>query len=150
MPLSFLKGLWGPAVDRASSAELEGSADVPSSAQSLGAVTALAVQLQKDTSGLGLEAAMLKGPLEDTTAMAKRQRDALVALMGKLQDIRSSQEGIHHVTEDSLNAVGQARAAVENIEHEVSALVESLREVAEAAQQITQIALQTRLVAFNA
>lgn len=150
MLLSFFKGLWGPAADRASSAELEGGVEVPASAQTSGAVTALAAQLQKDTSGLGLEAAMLKGALEDTSAMAQRQRDALLALMGKLQDIRSSQEGIHHVTEDSLNAVGQARAAVENIEHEVSALVGSLREVAEAAQQITQIALQTRLVAFNA
>ncbi|HET6787402.1 MAG TPA: methyl-accepting chemotaxis protein [Aquabacterium sp.] len=150
MLLPFLKGLWGPTVDRASSAEPSGSADMRSSAQPSGAVTALASQLQKDTSGLGLEAAMLKGALEDTTAMAKRQRDALQALMDKLQDIRSSQENIHHVTEGSLNAVGQARVAVENIEHEVSALVGSLREVAEAAQQITQIALQTRLVAFNA
>ncbi|HET6786523.1 MAG TPA: hypothetical protein VFH49_01065, partial [Aquabacterium sp.] len=89
MLLPFLKGLWAPAVDSASSADPQGSVDALSSSQSSGAVTALAAQLQKDTSGLGLEAAMLKGALEDTTAMAKRQRDALQALMDKLQEIRS-------------------------------------------------------------
>ena len=41
-------------------------------------------------------------------------------------------------------------AIVETPGGEVGGIVETLRRVADAAGQITQIALQTRLVAFNA
>ncbi|EWS57068.1 MULTISPECIES: methyl-accepting chemotaxis protein [unclassified Methylibium] len=44
----------------------------------------------------------------------------------------------------------RARAAVEQVGTEVGGIVDTLRQVAAAAGQITQIALQTRLVAFNA
>jgi len=111
---------------------------------------ALAERLQSDTSGLGLEAAQLRGVIEDTSAMAQRQREALGGLMAQLKDIQDSQQGIQGETERSMNSVTEARRAVEQIGAEVAALVGSLREVAGAAQQITQIALQTRLVAFNA
>ena len=110
----------------------------------------LAERLQSDTSGLGLEAAQLRGVIEDTSAIAQRQREALGGLMAQLQDIQDSQQGIQGETERSLSSVTEARRAVEQIGAEVAALVGSLREVAGAAQQITQIALQTRLVAFNA
>ncbi len=112
--------------------------------------TALAQQLQRDTSGLGLEAAQLRGTLEDSAAVAERQAQALQALMGQLTQISSSQEAIRHYTDDTLQSATQARAAVAKVAQEVSALVSSLKEVAEAAQEITRIALQTRLVAFNA
>ncbi len=110
----------------------------------------LARQLQQDTSGLGLEAAQLRGTLEDSAAVAERQAGALSQLVGQLDRISEAQSAIRSRTDDSLQAVGQARAAVDQVGHEVSALVASLKEVAEAAREITQIALQTRLVAFNA
>jgi methyl-accepting chemotaxis protein len=46
--------------------------------------------------------------------------------------------------------VAGAREAVEAVGGEVAGIVDTLREVASAASEITQIALQTRLVAFNA
>jgi methyl-accepting chemotaxis protein len=112
--------------------------------------TQLAERLQRDTAGLGLEAAQLRGMLEDTTAVATRQQDALASLVKQLQDIRTAQNLIHQVTADSQASVGQARQAVESVGQEVAGVVDTLRDVAKAAQQITQIALQTRLVAFNA
>ena len=48
------------------------------------------------------------------------------------------------------DAVARARQAVEAVGGEVGGIVDTLRQVADAAGQITQIALQTRLVAFNA
>jgi methyl-accepting chemotaxis protein len=110
----------------------------------------LARQLQQDTSGLGLEAAQLRGTLEDSAAVAERQAGALAQLVGQLDRISDAQAAIRSRTDDSLQAVGQARAAVDQVGQEVSALVASLKEVADAAREITQIALQTRLVAFNA
>src|SRR3954465_358144 len=46
--------------------------------------------------------------------------------------------------------MGQAREAVAHVGEGVLEVVTSLRDVAGAAADITQIALQTRLVAFNA
>jgi methyl-accepting chemotaxis protein len=53
-------------------------------------------------------------------------------------------------TTESLGAVDRARAALQGVSAEVQGIVDTLHEVAGAAGQITQIALQTRLVAFNA
>jgi methyl-accepting chemotaxis protein len=150
MLLPFFKAFGGHVAEADPAKEAPAITEGGSRSTFSGSATDLAELLQKDTSGLGLEAAQLKGSLEDTTAIAKRQQEALNSLMAQLQDIRTSQQGIHQVTESSLGSVSQARQVVENIGNEVSALVGSLKEVAEAAQQITQIALQTRLVAFNA
>lgn len=112
--------------------------------------TALAQQLQRDTSGLGLEAAQLRGTLEDSLGVADRQGQALLALVAHLQEIRSTQDAIQRHTADSLQSVSQARNAVDSVGREVAGVVNTLKDVAAAAQEITQIALQTRLVAFNA
>lgn len=146
MPLSFLKKK-EPAAERA-------LVPAPSDTLASGGVsrdaTQLAERLQRDTAGLGLEAAQLRGMLEDTTGVATRQQEALASLVKQLQDIRTAQDLIHQVTADSQASVGQARQAVESVGQEVAGVVDTLRDVAKAAQQITQIALQTRLVAFNA
>ncbi len=112
--------------------------------------TALAMQLQRDTSGLGLEAAQLRGTLEDSLGVADRQGQALLALVAQLQEIQSTQDAIQRHTSDSLQSVSQARDAVDSVGREVAGVVNTLKDVAAAAQEITQIALQTRLVAFNA
>lgn len=110
--------------------------------------TALAQQLQRDTSGLGLEAAQLRGTLEDSLGVADRQGQALLALVAHLQEIQSTQDAIQRHTADSLQSVSQAREAVDSVGREVAGVVNTLKDVAAAAQEITQIALQTRLVAF--
>lgn len=110
----------------------------------------VARQLQQETSGLGLEAAKLKGVLEDTSAAAERQGAKLDDLSQQLMAITSGQTLIQAHTDDSLQAVVNARAVVSQVGQEVSSLVSALHDVADAAQQIIRIALQTRLVAFNA
>jgi methyl-accepting chemotaxis protein len=113
-------------------------------------VKALAQTLQRDTSGLGREAAELRGTLEDTSGAALRQTETLSALLGQLQSIVVSQGEIQSETAGSLKAMQQARDSVTHVGREVVGVVETLQQVSDAAQQITQVALQTRLVAFNA
>ena len=110
----------------------------------------LAETLERDTSGLGCEAAQLRGSLEDTTAVANHQTETLASLVAKLQDIVRSQDQIHAETVGGMSSMQQARDSVAHVGREVSGVVETLHQVSDAAQQITQVALQTRLVAFNA
>ena len=111
---------------------------------------ALAQTLARDTSGLGKEAAELRGTLEDSAAVAARQAATLGELVSQLQAIVQAQQQIQTVTVDSMQAMQEARQTVGHVGQEVSQVVDTLRQVADAAQQITQVALQTRLVAFNA
>lgn len=113
-------------------------------------VQALAATLQRDTSGLGREAAELRGTLEDTASAAQRQSATLSELVAQLQDIARSQDQIHAETASSLSSMQQARDTVSHVGREVAGVVETLHQVSDAARQITQVALQTRLVAFNA
>ena len=110
----------------------------------------LARALVKDTSGLGLEAAQLRGTLEDTSNVVLHQSQSLGQLTAQMKDIANAQALIHELTGQGLLSVDEARESVAHVGKEVSAVVATLQQVAQAASQITQIALQTRLVAFNA
>jgi methyl-accepting chemotaxis protein len=101
-------------------------------------------------SNIGREAAEVRGTLEEAQLSAKRQVQALSDLGTQVQEIGRAQNGIGDITAKNLGAVDRARAAVEAVGSEVSGIVGSLRQVSSAADTITQIALQTRLVAFNA
>lgn len=124
----------------------------PDAADGAPAIDARAVvgEIARKTSDLGRNSAEVRGLIEDATAMATRQAQAVAALATQVKDITGAQQAIETQTRDSLGAVKNARASVEAVAREVGAIVETLREVADAAGQITQIALQTRLVAFNA
>lgn len=121
----------------------------PASASDTG-VHALAQTLQRDTSGLGLEAAQLRGTLEDSAAVAERQAGTLIELVQQAQQIGQAQQHIHSETQLSQQALQRARDSVEHVGSEVTGVVSTLHQVSDAARQITQVALQTRLVAFNA
>jgi methyl-accepting chemotaxis protein len=108
----------------------------------------LAQTLARDTSGLGREAAELRGTLEDSVAVAARQGETLQQLVAQLNSIVRAQQQIHHETNASVTAMNQARDTVGRVGQEVGEVVDTLRLVANAAQEITQVALQTRLVAF--
>jgi methyl-accepting chemotaxis protein len=110
----------------------------------------LAEKLERDTSGLGCEAAQLRGTLEDATAVANHQTETLAGLVAKLHDIVRSQDQIHQETVGGLNSMQLARESVAHVGREVIGVVDTLQQVSDAARQITQVALQTRLVAFNA
>ena len=101
-------------------------------------------------SSMGREAAEVRGVIDDTTRAAQRSAQAVCALAQRVQEVTQAQQAIGQTTQASLGAVERARGAVEGVGHEVAAIVATLRQVADAAGGITQIALQTRLVAFNA
>jgi len=107
-------------------------------------------RLSSQASMLGREAAEVRGAIEDTSQAGARQVEAMRELTLQVQSVRQAQGQIGNETRASLESVGAARQAVEAVGDEVAGIVESLRQVADAAGQITQIALQTRLVAFNA
>ena len=104
----------------------------------------------KQASNMGREAAEVRGLMEDTHKVSAGQAKVLSALAGQVQEITRAQDGISKVSNESLGAVERARKAVEDVGTEVAGIVSTLRQVSSAAGTITQIALQTRLVAFNA
>jgi methyl-accepting chemotaxis protein len=124
----------------AAPAEEASGADLRAAVQSIG----------KQASTMGREVAEVRGQLDDTTKGAERQTRAVAALAEQVRSITQAQEQIGSVTAGSREAVSRARAAVEGVGQEVSGIVDTLRHVSDAASQITQVALQTRLVAFNA
>ncbi|HJV95822.1 MAG TPA: methyl-accepting chemotaxis protein, partial [Albitalea sp.] len=101
-------------------------------------------------SAMGREAAEVRGVLEDTNKVSARQAQTLSALAAQVQEITRAQDAIGEVSSGSLAAVERARQAVDDVGNEVGAIVSTLRQVSQAAGAITKIALQTRLVAFNA
>lgn len=111
---------------------------------------AVVQSIARQASQLGREAAEVRGLIDDAQKVAARQAEALVALAAQAQQVTRSQDAIGAETHASLGAVTRARDAVEGVGREVTGIVDTLRQVSGAAGQITQIALQTRLVAFNA
>jgi methyl-accepting chemotaxis protein len=110
----------------------------------------MVARLSHQSSQLGREAAEVRGVIDDTQKVAVGQVQAVSALAGQLQDVMRVQDANGGHTREGVEAVARAREAVQALGTEVGGIVETLRHVAEAAGQITQIALQTRLVAFNA
>ena len=99
---------------------------------------------------LGRGAAELDGVIEDVVATGSRQVGEIGQLATDMQAMVQSNRAIEASGEAGRVAVGQARDAVAHVGAGVLGVVTSLRDVARAATDITQIALQTRLVAFNA
>lgn len=118
----------------------------PDAAEMRGAIETIG----KQASLMGRDAAEVRGLLDDTQKASASQERAMAALTQQLHEITRAQQVIGSETGESLAAVGRARDAVEAVGREVAAIVDNLRDVAAAAGVITQIALQTRLVAFNA
>ena len=99
---------------------------------------------------IGRESAEVRGLIDDSTKASERGALAVANLTAQVKDINRAQAGIGTVSTAGLGAVDRVRTAVEGVGREVGDVVATLREVAQAAESITQIALQTRLVAFNA
>jgi methyl-accepting chemotaxis protein len=106
--------------------------------------------LSRMVSTLGRDAAEVRGVLEDTQKAVEAQGQAMHALAEQLTEVQRAQQSIGAATGKTREAVDTARGALDNVGSEVGGIVQTLREVSEAAAAITQIALQTRLVAFNA
>jgi len=115
-----------------------------------GAADQAIAKLSKTASALGRDAAEVRGALEDTQRVVQMQVDAMNALAAELDRVRATQDDIAAATQASGAAVGNARSALAGVGSEVVGMVQTLKQVSEAAGDITKIALQTRLVAFNA
>jgi methyl-accepting chemotaxis protein len=111
---------------------------------------AVVAVLAQQASALGKEAAEVRGVLDDTAKTAGAQGVAVQALARQVQEVVTAQAGIAEETGRGLQAMNDVAEAVQAVSTEVGGIVETLHQVSEAAGQITQIALQTRLVAFNA
>ena len=123
------------------------AAPAPIAAPDLSAVVR---SIAEQASSIGREAAQVRGIIDDTTRQSARQAQALRELAERVGEITRSQHGIAQVSTQGLQATARARQAVQAIGDEVGGIVASLRQVLDAAGTISQIALQTRLVAFNA
>lgn len=110
----------------------------------------IVVALSRQASTLGRESAEVRGVIADTHAMASAQATAVQALARQLQDVVRAQSAIADETARGLKSVAEVDEAVQAIGSEVGGIVDTLRQVSDAAGEITKIALQTRLVAFNA
>ena len=106
--------------------------------------------ISRQASVIGRESAEVRGLIDDTTKASERGVVAVASLTTQVKDINAAQAGIGSKSAAGLAAVERVRVAVEGVGNEVGAVVTTLRDVAGAAESISQIALQTRLVAFNA
>ena len=106
--------------------------------------------ISKQASTIGRESAEVRGLIDDSTKASERSAQAVGALSTQVKDINVAQAGIGSVSTAGMGAVDRVRVAVEGVGREVGEVVSTLRDVARAAESITKIALQTRLVAFNA
>ncbi len=106
--------------------------------------------LARRASLLGRESAEVRGTLDDAHQVAVAQAQAMRDLAQQLLAVVEAQGRIAQEVEQGLQSVSGVGAAVEAVGAEVAGLVSTLHGVSEAANQITRIALQTRLVAFNA
>jgi methyl-accepting chemotaxis protein len=104
----------------------------------------------QQSSVIGRESAEVRGLLDDTTKASERGALSVAALSSQVKDINGAQNGISTASSAGLGSVERVRVAVEDVGRGVGDVVATLREVAQAAEGISQIALQTRLVAFNA
>ncbi len=112
--------------------------------------TALIGRLSGQASQIGRDAAQARGAIEDTQKVVVRQVEALGELNRELDAVQAAQTAIGGATEASLAAVAHAREVARQVADEVAGIVTVLQQVSAAAGDISQIALQTRLVAFNA
>jgi methyl-accepting chemotaxis protein len=141
MMLSFFKRIGSPGQTMLVAAEPAAPArDLEAAIGSIGS----------QASSMGREAAEVRGVLEDTNKVSARQVQTLSALAAQVQEITRAQDAIGEASHGSLAAVERARKAVDDVGGEVGTIVATLRQVSQAAHAITKIALQTRLVAFNA
>jgi methyl-accepting chemotaxis protein len=99
---------------------------------------------------IGREAAEVLGAIEDTQRSTAAHAESLGGLSAQLSQVMGAQQAIGDESRASVHSVTEARRTVEGIGTSVGEAVQSLRLVLDVASEITRIALQTRLVAFNA
>lgn len=106
--------------------------------------------IARQASGLGREAAEVNGVLEDVAARALAQARTLDEAMQAITTMVDSNRRIGEASRAGQQSLVDAHQAVVKVVSGFAETAETLSQVTESAREITQIALQTRLVAFNA
>jgi methyl-accepting chemotaxis protein len=128
----------------------EAANDAPGPAAAASSATAAIARLADLVSGLAVDAAEVHAEIDETHRASGRQAEALQRLAASIGGVQSAQGSIGTSVDASRSAMRGARVAVDAVGRDVAAVVETLQRVADAARRITQVAAQTRLVAFNA
>jgi methyl-accepting chemotaxis protein len=106
--------------------------------------------LAQQASDLGKGSASLYGTIDDLAAKGAAQEQAFKALAAEIAAMVQANRHICESTEASSASVQRARQAVESVGVAVAGVTDTLADVTAAAEDIMKIALQTRLLAFNA
>jgi methyl-accepting chemotaxis protein len=117
---------------------------------STGMSSDVVARLASQASGLGRQAAQLNGLIEDLAREGDAQSNGMRELADQIDQVVGATRDIDYAAEAGRARVDEARSAVNRVGEGVGGVVNTLRQVAGAADEITRIALQTRLVAFNA
>ncbi|HEY0878316.1 MAG TPA: methyl-accepting chemotaxis protein [Zeimonas sp.] len=119
-----------------------------------GAASALGSQvfegIARQAAGLGREAAEVNGVLEEVAAGAIAQAQTLDGAMQTIATMVDSNRRIGDASRAGQQCLVEAHDAVAKVVAGFAETTETLSHVTSSAREITQIALQTRLVAFNA
>lgn len=106
--------------------------------------------IARQAAGLGREAAEVNGVLEEIAAAATAQAQTLDGAMHTIAAMVDSNRRIGDASRAGQQCLVEAQAAVATVVAGFAETTETLSQVTSSAREITQIALQTRLVAFNA
>lgn len=130
--------------------EDEGPARLPELKLDNEAQKRVVMAISHEASLLGREAALVAGLIDDVHKASGGQSQVLESLSEGMHNMAQANDAIRSEADQSRNAAANARSAVERVGRGVQAASASLDKVFTAANEITRIALQTRLVAFNA
>ncbi|MCO5099816.1 MAG: methyl-accepting chemotaxis protein [Burkholderiaceae bacterium] len=119
-------------------------------AESAGRTSAVFEDIARRASGLGREAAEVNGVLEEVSASALAQAGTLDAAMQSIATMVDSNRRIGEATRAGQQCLAEANETVARVVSGFGEATQTLGQVSGSAREITQIALQTRLVAFNA
>ncbi len=90
------------------------------------------------------------GSIDDVSSVAHNETVAFESLVAEVGTIIDANSAISAAVNSSRLSAQAAHGAVERVAADVTGALDSLRDVGQFADEITRIALQTRLVAFNA
>jgi len=113
-------------------------------------VEAIMANIARKGGEMRIGAANLNGVIEDLAATSAMQTATFVNFTREIETMVQGNQAIGEITEVGNQSVSRARQSVEQLGQGVRGVLESLDLVDAAAKDITQIALQTRLVALNA
>ncbi|MCL4744224.1 MAG: methyl-accepting chemotaxis protein [Burkholderiaceae bacterium] len=113
-------------------------------------VASVVHDLARKAGDVGRCGAELQGAIEEIASDCNRTTTQMQTLAGEIDDVVVATGAIGTAAENGQSQMREVRGAVARVAEGVTSVIDTLGQVSGAAQEITQIALQTRLVAFNA